>query len=184
MSATWDLTGRGGSQIEDGLYWVFGIIFREDSTFQFEEHFAFFGERPPLEEALEVRLLAPAEASCGGSIPLTLEVTNVTDNVVTIYTGVDFDNYYAFTTTDSGDREEVWNWWAGKSRILPLYTPWLAPGETATFSRSWELQTPDGDPVEPGVYELQARIQAAQVDDVGDRMEFAWSNVVQVTIAR
>jgi hypothetical protein len=157
-------------------------MFREEPHVEVEEQFVYIGERPSLEESLDVRLSAPSEARCGEAVPMVLEVRNITASPIQIHTGVDLDNYFAFMSGGGGEREEVWNWWADKWKILPLLIPWLPPGETATFTRNWELQNHSGDHVPPGTYQLQATFHAAQIDDIPDSYETVWSNIVEITV--
>ncbi len=179
LEAKWDLTGKDEERVRDGTYWVHAIVFREEP---YRWHVAakqmYIGERPSLNDALELKLITPETVLCGDRVPMTLTITNISDSPVNIFTGVDFDNYHA----SPAGGEEFWNWWKGKTRILPLFVRFIAPGETVLFRRSWQLENGEGGRVVPGKYELRASIKAAQVDDLVNRTEIAWSNIAEITV--
>lgn len=179
LEAEWDLTGNNGERVNDGIYWVYAIVFRQDPySWHVGAEPLYVGERPALGEALQVKLLAPETVGCGDRVPMTLTITNISDIMVNLYTGVDFDNYHASVP----GKGEFWNWWRGKTKILPLFVKYIAPGETVLFRRSWHLENGDHGRVAPGTYELRASIKAAQVDDIVNRTETAWSNIVEITV--
>ncbi len=181
LEAEWDLAGKDGERVADGLYWVYGIVFREEPyRWHVSPKQMYVGERPSLQDSLDIELTAPDTVRCGDRVPMTMSITNITNSPVPIYTGVDFDNYHA--SVPGG--VEFWNWWAGKTRILPLIVRFISPGETLQFQRSWLLEDGQGGKVPPGKYELKSSIKAAQVDDVAHRTETAWSNIVEITVVR
>lgn len=169
LTATWDLIGRDGNQVEDGLYFVAAILFREDPHVEIDEQFVYIGEMPLLEDALDIRLDAVSEVKCGETLTLTMEVTNITDEYIQIFTGQDVDNYFAFFTDSTNERTEVWNWWADKWIQAYGLAPYLPPRETASFTRVWELQDNSGEHVAPGTYELKASFRGSRiVNTTGD----------------
>ena len=52
----------------------------------------------------------------------------------------------------SGDKKEVWRWSAGRMFAQMITELTLAPGESRTFTTSWDLTDRTGSPLSPGDY--------------------------------
>ena len=179
LDAEWDLTDQSGVAVPDGRYWAYGIVnMTPEFAFRAGNKQIYVGDRPGLDELLDVRLEAKSEIRCGEPLELTLRVKNVADEPLPLWFGVDFDDYFAATP----DGEQVWGWWEGGVRILPLLSTLLMPGEERTYTRFWELQDSEGKPVPPSSYRLTARIEASQVDSVVGNLEQAVTEPITVRV--
>lgn len=179
LDAEWDLADRSGIAVPDGRYWAYGVVnMTPEFAFRAGNKQIYVGDRPGLDELLDVRLEAAAEVRCGQALELTLRVKNVADEPTPLWFGVDFDDYFAATA----DGEHVWGWWEGGVRILPLLSTLLMPGEERTYVRYWELQDSEGEPVPPGSYRLTARIEASQVDPGPGDFKQAFTEPIAVRV--
>jgi hypothetical protein len=86
----------------------------------------------------------------GEPVRLTLTARNVSTSPVPANGGA---QEYDFVVRDASGAD-VWRWSAGKAFILIYRYGTLAPGETKTFSETWDQRRNDGQPVAPGTYRL------------------------------
>jgi hypothetical protein len=89
------------------------------------------------------------EYALGEPVQLTLRVRNASPFTVTVTmpTGQDFD---FIVRTLAGP--EVWRWSHDQAFTQAVREVTFAPGETKTFTASWDQRDNDGQPVGPGFY--------------------------------
>lgn len=93
--------------------------------------------------------------SVGEPVPLSITVTNCSDELVTrTYRS---SQRYDFSVLD-GDRGEVWHWSDDMAFTQAFSERVFQPGETVTYEASWNQKTYEGEPIGPGVYVLRATI--------------------------
>jgi len=126
-----------------------------------------------------VIIAAIALGGCGGShypatewLTLTLSVSNTSPQVgetVTLRLTVANTTYapqsvifgsgqrYDFTVRDA-DGEIVWQWSHGMGFVQAMSRETLQPGESWTFTESWDLHDNDGEALEAGNYTAQGEL--------------------------
>ena len=90
LDAEWDLTDQSGVAVPDGRYWAYGIVnMTPEFAFRAGNKQIYVGDRPGLDELLDVRLEAKSEIRCGEPLELTLLVKNVADEPLPLWFGGD-----------------------------------------------------------------------------------------------
>lgn len=146
---SWDLRGDNGERLPDGAYYVQGYLIFGMRLGQPPEphqasrrHLFFVGPRQPLTHWLSATLDLPKEAVAGGSIPMTVKITNTSNEPVELYHG--FQPYDFAVKREDGSEVYRWSRW----RVQPtmLQRTLLAPGQSLTYTETWDMRDQDCQP--------------------------------------
>jgi hypothetical protein len=101
---------------------------------------------------MRLEIIVPPAATQGEPVPVTLRLTNSSDQPKTAYltgrpTAFDIEVSNAAGTV-------IWRRLAGETVPAILGVRTLAPGEALTFEGSWPQWDQSGRPVPPGVYDV------------------------------
>jgi hypothetical protein len=104
---------------------------------------------PPQSDPLSLQLSAPASASVGTAIRLTLTLKNTTKQPVQVMLGGRPPTDFVVTTPEGA---EVWRWSTDQVVQAILEVRTLQPGEQLEYNTEWNLKHSRGTLPSPGRY--------------------------------
>lgn len=102
--------------------------------------------------------VSKAAFQVGESVPIRLQVTNVAKApaILTAYSGQQYD----VLVRQRGAL--IWQWSHDKAFVQVVRESTMAPGETLTYSWTWDQRDLQGRQIEAGAYEISAVFMGAQ----------------------
>jgi hypothetical protein len=113
----------------------------------------------PRIQALTVWLEMPSEVKAGTTVPLTLKVKNISDNVAEMsleyLAGRPARHGFSVTRQDG---KKVWSWRQERSNLHIAVFRILQPGEGLTIQGQWQQVDNKGNTVPPGTYFVRGMV--------------------------
>ena len=129
----WDLRDNQGKPVPEGIYLIEAFIKVEPPCkLWVQRGLMFVGSVPTLDDLVDVRMEVPSEVPLGEPVRLKLQVENITEYPLILYTGA---MMYDFLVSDEAGKM-VWAWSHG--RVFPMYGAIivLQPGEVKEYEES------------------------------------------------
>jgi hypothetical protein len=150
MSETWDQRNNDGQAVQAGSYSVTGSYSVSPALVSPPRSFSIGGGTAPPSGYTMTVSTDKAQYAAGDTVRFTLQVTyNGSSPVI-----VERPSFEADFVVRNANGQEIWRWTHGKAFTANIVNEQWAPGQSRSFSQTWDQRNNDGQAVGAGTYSV------------------------------